>query len=486
MLLLKNISKSFPGVKALQNVTLTFRQGEVHAICGENGAGKSTLMNIISGNLQPDAGTIVLNEQPVVIDNVLQAEASGIAIVYQERSLVDSLTIAENIFPVHQPKTTLGLIDYKQLYCNTTSLLKTLQLSYLSPNTIVERLSTSQKSMVEIAKALAKNPSVLILDEPTASLTHEETDILFSIIKKLKQAGVAIIYISHRMAEITAIADAVSVLKDGVLQGTVTADTAIETIVQMMVGRKLADTSFSSNTTDKILLSVKALSGSEFTDISFNVHSGEIIGLAGLTGSGRTALAKTIFGDMQYDSGQMFINGKLFRPKHPDDAITSHIAYLPDDRKAEGLFLEKSITDNIASVHLNHTLYDELSNSKLSTDYISQLSIRTTGSNATVRKLSGGNQQKTVFAKWLSIDPALLIVNEPTHGVDVGAKTEIYQILKNLTAKSKGIIIISSELPELLLLADRIAVMYRGKLMRILSKQEATEEKLAALASGIH
>lgn len=485
MLALNNISKSFPGVKALQHVTLTFRQGEVHALCGENGAGKSTLMNIISGNLQPDSGTIMLNGQPVIIENVLQAENAGIAIVYQERSLVDSLTVAENIFPVNQPKTSFGLIDYRALHANTTALLGMLRLSHLSPGTIAGKLSAAQKGMIEIAKALAKKPAVLILDEPTASLTHEETALLFSIIKNLKQAGVAIIYISHRMAEIAAIADTVSVLKDGALQGTVAAATPVDTIVQMMVGRTLGASVFGSNVTGTVLLHVEELSGKEFSNISFKVHGGEILGFAGLTGSGRTALAKTIFGDSKYDSGQMLMNGKPFHPKHPGDAIASHIAYLPDERKTEGLFLEKSITENIASAHLDTPVYDQQASKKLATQYIGQLTIRTPGPGTPVRKLSGGNQQKTVLAKWLSVAPELLIVNEPTHGVDVGAKAEIYHILKDLTAKGKGIILISSELPELLLLADRIAVMYQGRLMDILLKREATEERLAALTSGI-
>lgn len=485
MLALHNISKSFPGVKALQNVTLQFKPGQVHALCGENGAGKSTLMHIISGNLQPDSGTIVLNEQPVIIENVLQAETSGIAIVYQERSLVDALTVAENIFPVNQPKTSLGLIDYKALYANTTALLEELHLSHLAPHTVVGKLSAAQKNMIEIAKALAKKPAVLILDEPTASLTHDETEVLFSIIKKLRQANVAVIYISHRMAEIAAIADTISVLKDGVLQGTVAADTPVDTIVKMMVGRALAASVFGSNTTDNVLFSAEDISGAGFSNISFRVHKGEVFGFAGLTGSGRTALAKAIFGDAKYDSGQMFMNGKPFRPGHPADAIASHVAYLPDDRKTEGLFLEKSIIENIAAVHLDTTVYNKKENERLADGYIRQLSIRTPASATHVRKLSGGNQQKTVLAKWLSADPELLVVNEPTHGVDVGAKAEIYHILKNLTAKGKGIIMISSELPELLLLADRIAVMYQGKLVKILAKQEATEEKLAALASGI-
>lgn len=485
MLGLKNISKSFPGVKALQDIFLDFKQGEIHALCGENGAGKSTLMNIISGNLRPDMGTILLNGQPVIIENVLQAEKLGIAIVYQERSLADPLSVAENIFPVNQPKTTWGSIAHKTLYHNTAALLSELQLHKITPGMIVGKLSAAQKGMIEIAKALAKKPSVLILDEPTASLTHEETEVLFNIIRRLKQTGATIIYISHRMAEITAIADVVTVLKDGVLQGTVPASTPVNKMVQMMVGRELTASAFSTHATGEVLLDVQAISGKGFSDVSFMVHTGEILGFAGLTGSGRTALAKTIFGEIPHQSGQMHIKGKSFHPKHPGDAIASHIAYLPDDRKSEGLFLEMSVTDNIASAHLGKAIYDKRKNTEIAHEYIRQLHIRTPGAAIPVRKLSGGNQQKTVLAKWLSADPELLVVNEPTHGVDVGAKAEIYQILKNLTAKGKGIIMISSELPELLLLADRIAVMYQGKLMQILSKREATEEKLAALASGI-
>jgi ribose transport system ATP-binding protein len=253
----------------------------------------------------------------------------------------------------------------------------------------------------------------------------------------------------------------------------------------MMVGRELAASAFSTDTTDEVLLDVQQLSGKGFDDISFTVHAGEILGFAGLTGSGRTALAKTIFGEIPRQSGQMHIKGKAFHPRHPGNAIASHMAYLPDDRKSEGLFLEMAVTDNIASVHLHKTIYDKRANARVANGYIHQLHIRTPGAAIPVRKLSGGNQQKTVLAKWLSANPELLVVNEPTHGVDVGAKAEIYQILKKLTAKGKGIVMISSELPELLLVADRIAVMYQGKLVKILSKLEATEEKLAALAAGI-
>ena len=485
MLKLQNISKAFPGVKALQNISLQFNGGEVHALCGENGAGKSTLMNIISGNLQPDEGIVLIDNKSVKIENVFHAQTLGIGIVYQERSLADTLTVAENIFPVNQPQKKSGLIDYKALNKNTASLLAQLQLRGISPKTVTGRLLSSQKSMVEVAKALAKNPSLLILDEPTASMTHEETAILFSIIKQLKDRNTAIIYISHRMAEIQQIADIVTVLKDGKYQGTVPATTDAGVIMKMMVGRELAATKHLCNADTEVMMKVENLCGKGFQDVTFNIHKGEILGFAGLTGSGRTSVAKAIFGDQQPTSGTIFIDNKKYQPQQPQQAIQKKIAYLPDDRKEEGLFLENTVAENIASVNLNSFRYRSESIKATAKKFIEQLSVKIPREKVAVRKLSGGNQQKVVIAKWLSINPNLLIVNEPTHGVDVGAKADIYDILKNLTAQKKGIMMISSELPELLLLADRIAVMHRGRVMKILPKEEATEEKIVALASGI-
>lgn len=485
MLELKNISKSFPGVKALHNVSLRFTPGQVHALCGENGAGKSTLMNIISGNLQPDEGKIFINGEELKIENVFHAQSLGIGIVYQERSLVDALSVAENIFPSNQPKNKYGFIDYGELNKRTAALLSELHLPGILPKTITGSLSSSQKGMIEIAKALAKKPSLLILDEPTASLTHEETEVLFSIIRQLKQNNTSIIYISHRMAEISEIADVVTVLKDGKYQGTVSADTPSAEIVKMMVGRELAAATYASDSGDEVMMKVENLSGKGFHDVSFTIYKGEILGFAGLTGSGRTALAKTIFGDLRPSSGSISMQNEKYIPRHPNKAIQKKIAYLPDDRKQEGLFLENTIAENIASVSLDATWYKAGANSAAAKKYIDQLSVRTPGEKVPVRKLSGGNQQKVVIAKWLSASPGLLIVNEPTHGVDVGAKADIYDILKGLSAQQKSIMMISSELPELLLLADRIAVMHQGKMMRILSKEEATEEMIATLASGI-
>jgi ABC-type sugar transport system ATPase subunit len=485
MLRLENISKYFPGVKALQEVSLEIRPGEVHALCGENGAGKSTLMNIISGNLRPDHGTIYWEGKPVEISSVGAARELGISIVYQERSLVNSLSVAENIFPVNQPRNSFGLIDTGALFRRTKQLLDQLQLDNLAPQTIVGNLPGAQKGMVEIAKALARNPSLLILDEPTAALTHRETEILFGIIRQLKASGVAIIYISHRMAEMKQIADMISVLKDGKYQGTVSVHAPQEHIVRMMVGRELELARYRSHSEQKIKLEIKNLSGKGFHQVSFKINRGEILGFAGLSGSGRSELARAIFGDTEITGGEVFVDERKIHLKHPVDSMRAGIAYLPEDRKTEGLFMERSIAENISSARMQRGMYRRKAVLTEAEELIRTFTIRTPSATNAVSTLSGGNQQKVVIAKWLSLDPDILIVQEPTNGVDVGAKAEIYEILRAMTARGKSILMISSELPELLLLADRIAVMDNGSIKAILPNAEATEDKIAALASGI-
>ena len=485
MLALENISKSFPGVKALRKVSLEVKPGEVHALCGENGAGKSTLMNIISGNMQPDEGKIFWNGEQVQIQSVLQAQAMGISIVYQEKSLVDYLSLAENIFPVNQPKTKFGLIDFSALNRETARLLHDLDMKDMSPRRILGSLSTSAKGMIEVAKAVAKQPGLLILDEPTASLTHHETDILFELMRKLREKGVAIVYISHRMDEIKRISDRVSVLKDGQYQGTVPANTPTSTIIRMMVGRDLETLRHDRHVQREVKLRVHNLSGKAFRDVTFELHKGEILGFAGLLGSGRSEMARALFGDVRSESGTVLIDDKPFEPGSPADAIERGIAYLPDDRKAEGLFLDRDIVENILSARLKRGWLHENPVVREAGELVKAFSIRTPSVKQVVRKLSGGNQQKVVLAKWISTDAAILIVNEPTHGVDVGAKSEIYQILKAMTARGKSIIVISSELPELLYLCDRVGVMFNGIVKAILNREEATEEKIAALASGV-
>jgi ribose transport system ATP-binding protein len=340
--------------------------------------------------------------------------------------------------------------------------------------------------MVEIAKALAQQPQLLILDEPTASLTGTETQNLFAIVRQLRQRGVAVIYISHRMAEIKEIADTVSVLKDGCFQGSFDARTTpIEQIVRSMVGRELQTAHYHSDAQQELALRVKHLSGKGFSDVSFELHKGEVLGVAGLLGSGRTELAEALFGAAPASSGSIFRKAQSIHPNLPADAISCGIAYIPDDRKVLGLFLDQNVAENVCVANEQTGWYQKSATEKTGEQYREQLSIRTPSVRQVVRKLSGGNQQKVVLAKWLHTNPEVLIVNEPTHGVDVGAKAEIYEELKKLTAAGKSILLLSSDLPELLLLSDRVAVMYNGKMQAILSKEEATEERIAALASGV-
>jgi ribose transport system ATP-binding protein len=486
MLQLQNISKHFGGVHALKNVSLHFEQGKIHALCGENGAGKSTLMNIIMGVHQPDEGVILWNGQQVHIRNVPNAHRLGISIVYQERTLVASLSIAENIFPVNLPVTKTGMIDFDLLFKKTRQLLQELGLANLSPKILVSKLSSAQKQMIEIAKAIAQKPSLLILDEPTASITHYDTEILFSILRKLKEKGVGIIYISHRMAEIELIADTVSVLKDGKFVATVEGNTPAPEIIRLMVGRDLETVSDKSNARHQIKFEVQNINGRGFAGISFQLHEGEVLGFAGLQGSGRSAMVKALIGDESITSGKILKNGQVLHITHPSDAVEHGIVYIPEDRKTEGLFLHQTVAENISSAHLRRGFYDNNAVNKESRELCQAFGVRTPAVTQQMRKLSGGNQQKTMLAKWISLQPEILIVNEPTHGVDVGSKSEIYRLLKELTAEGKSILLISSDLSEVLLLSDRIAVMHEGKMQAILDRAEATEEKIVVLASGIN
>ncbi|QHT68345.1 sugar ABC transporter ATP-binding protein [Rhodocytophaga rosea] len=486
---LKGISKFFPGVRALNKVSLDVYAGEVHALCGENGAGKSTLMNILSGNLKPDEGSILLNGQEIVIKSPLHAQSLGIAIVYQERSLVETLSVAENIYVENQPHHTAGFIHFKKLYSQTAALLNRLGLSSISPTTPVSMLSPARKQMVEIAKALSRNPQILILDEPTASITEAEVKILFQIIRELKAQGISVIYISHRMSEIFQISDRVSVLKDGHYQGTInTNELTVNEVIKQMVGRDLLEQEYQTYVQPQVLLEVQNLSGNTFHQINFQLHKGEIVGLAGLVGAGRTEVARAIFGADPIVSGQILLEGKPVRITHPADAIELGIAYLPEERKDKGLFLEMSIANNVVSAGLKQVASNSFINRKaiqqLALAFKNKLNIITPSIEQKVLNLSGGNQQKVVLAKWLSTAPKVFMVDEPTHGVDVGAKAEIYSILRTLAAQGTAILLISSELPELLTLCDRILVMQNGRLVAQLSRAEATEQEIMHYASG--
>ena len=473
----------------MDDVSLDIRGSEIHALCGENGAGKSTLINIISGNLQPTHGSILINDEPVIVENPLHAQRLGIAVVHQEKSLVDSLSIAENVFAGQQPVNKWGFIDGKKLYQQTKALLERLRLTHLQPNTLVSGLSPAQKQMVEIAKALAKNPSILLLDEPTASITENETQLLFSIIRQLKQEGVAIVYISHRMAEISAVADKVSVLKDGRYQGTKNiADTTIDELIRMMVGRNLTLPERGSYMRDEVLLELKNLCGKGFNSINLSVRKGEIVGLAGLVGSGRTEIAKAIFGANTVVEGEIRVNNTRTVIKKTTGAIRAGIGYVPEERKTEGIFKNMSVEENIISASLPSAnsggLFSQKKMGSIAASFKTRLRIATASVQQKMNTLSGGNQQKIVLSKWLLSNPDILIVDEPTHGVDVGAKFEIYQLLRQQAAEGKGILLISSELPELLLLSDTIFVIRNGSIASRMDRTEATEENIMQAACG--
>ncbi|CCH56618.1 ribose transport system ATP-binding protein [Fibrisoma limi BUZ 3] len=487
MLQLVNISKQFPGVKALDGVSFEVQPGEIHALCGENGAGKSTLLNILTGNLQPNGGTINLNGKPIMISGPAHATELGLAIVYQQLSLVDGLSVAENIFANRQPHNRWGMVNYRALNEAARSLLQQLNLTSIRPETPVSRLSPGQKQMVEIAKALSQNPDILLLDEPTASITERETQTLFQLIRQLKAAGKAIVYISHRLNEIFAIADRVSVLKDGRYQGTWrVSDITSDQLIRHMVGRDIINTYTTSSATDEVLLAVENLSGFGFDEISFQLHRGEILGLAGLVGAGRTEIARTIFGADRAHSGTIELNGTIINVEHPADAIKLGIGYLPEERKTLGIFADRSVADNLLATDppTNKTgWYDADAGRTLAEEYRKALTIRTPTITERIANLSGGNQQKVVLARWLRTNPDVLIVDEPTHGVDVGAKAEIYDLLRQVAEQGKGVLLISSELPELLALSDRILVIREGRLSGELSGSEATEEQIMALAT---
>jgi ABC-type sugar transport system ATPase subunit len=484
------ISKTFPGVKALDKVDLLVERSQILSICGENGAGKSTMMNIIAGNIQPDEGRIYLNDQPVVIRTPQSAFDQGIAVVYQHLSLVENLSVAENIYANRQPISKLGLIRFDELHVRSQNLLKELGMEDIDPSTLVSRLSQPKKQLVEIAKALSRDPSILVLDEPTTSITVRETRTLFDILLRLKQQGVSILYISHRLDEIFRISDRVKVLKDGRSQGTFNAsDITKDQLITKMVGREIKTLKTGSTSRSEILMEVKDLTGDWFRNISFRLHRGEILGMAGLIGAGRTEIARAIFGADKVRSGSVLLNGQLISPlDHPEAAIRNGIAYVPEERKTLGLFQEMSITDNIIAGDLRNARskngYSDAKAKRLANDLKEKLKIIAPDVQQKVINLSGGNQQKVVLAKWLLTHPQVLIVDEPTHGIDVGAKYEIYELIKTMAAEGKAILIISSDLPELIGLCDRILVIREGSIAGEVTGVEASEQTIMTLAAN--
>jgi ribose transport system ATP-binding protein len=486
------IEKRFPGVHALADVRLELLPGEVHALMGENGAGKSTLMKILAGIYPKDSGTILIDGEPVIIETPRKAQDLGISIIHQELSLMNDLTAAQNIFIGREPRLSFGRLDESALNRKTAAIFASMNLS-LDPRTTVGRLTIAKQQMVEIAKALSFNSRVLIMDEPTAALNNAEIEELFIIIRRLRAEGVGILYISHKLDELKHIADRVTVMRDGQYVGTVSAaDTPVSEIISMMVGRTLADSTVEIPALGgaPVALEVRGLKrGREIRDVSFSVKKGEILGFAGLMGAGRTEVARAIFGADPLEAGEIHVNGKPCAIRKPGDAVSAGIGYLSEDRKHFGLATGMDVRANIAMASLERfssaigTL-DEGAMQGVARRYIDQLTIRTPSDRQEVRLLSGGNQQKVVMAKWLLRDCDILIFDEPTRGIDVGAKSEIYKLLNNLAGQGRAIIVISSELPELLRLSHRIAVMCEGRLTGILPGGAATsQEEIMRLAT---
>ncbi len=479
------IEKRFPGVHALKNVSFDLNSGEVHALMGENGAGKSTLMKILSGIYPRDGGELLVNGQAVEIDGPRAAQALGIGIIHQELSLMNDLTVAQNIFIGREPRKRFGRLDETALNARALEIFKSMNLK-MNPKTIVGELTIARQQMVEIAKALSYRSRVLIMDEPTAALNDAEIAELFTIIRRLKADGVGIIYISHKMDELKQIADRVTVMRDGSYVGTVdAAQTPVSKIISMMVGRELTSEAIviPDLSDAETVLDIRGLNrGREIRDVSFSVKKGEILGFAGLMGAGRTEVARAIFGADPRDSGEIRVHGKSCSISKPSDAVKAGIGYLSEDRKHFGLATGMDVRTNVALASLDRfssrfgVLNDDAMR-KTAQDYIAKLEIRTPSDRQEVRLLSGGNQQKVVIAKWLYRDCDILIFDEPTRGIDVGAKSEIYKLLKALANEGRAIIVISSELPEIMRLSHRIAVMCEGRLTGILPGGEATTQE---------
>ncbi len=483
-----NVSKAFGGVQALKEVQLEIYPGEVHAILGENGAGKSTLIKLITGVLQPDTGELLFNQSPVHFSNPHEAQAHGIAAIYQEPSLFPDLDIAENILVGRQPTSRRG-VDWKRMYDEASALLARLGSS-LDPRTKALELSVAQQQVVEIARALSINARVLIMDEPTSSLTQGEVEELFTIVRQLRASGTAIIFISHRLEELFALADRVTILRDGAYVGTqLMTNVTTEDLIRMMVGRNL-DQLFPKQavTPGEVILEVEGL-GVEgtFSEVSFQLRRGEIVGMAGLIGAGRTNVARALFGIEPAKTGTIKLDGKVVNINSPETAMKLGIGYVPEDRKEHGLVLGMSIAQNISLPILKSFARLGWLNSKreVQATKISskQLEVKMSGVDQKAGQLSGGNQQKVVLAKWLGTKPRVLILDEPTRGIDVGTKAAVHQLMSNLAAEGMAILMISSELPEVLGMSDRILVMRAGQLSGQFSRAEATQENLMAAAT---
>ena len=490
ILQMENISKSFPGVKALSDVNLTVHKGTIHALMGENGAGKSTLMKILDGIYTPDSGQIIFQGQPVTIDNTHIALKLGISMIHQELSPIPYMTVAENIFLGREPLGRYGLINKRNLNMDTKALLDRLEID-IKPTSLMKTLSVANTQMVEIAKAISYDSSLIIMDEPTSAITEREVAHLFKMIRSLKAKGVTVIYITHKMDEVFQIADDITVLRDGRHVATVPASqTNKYNLITMMVGRELTEM-FPKEVASigEVILSVRNLTrGGIVEDVSFDLRRGEILGIAGLMGAGRTEVIEGIFGIHKIDAGEILIKGKKTHINSPADAIKNGLALLTEDRKLTGILGVLPVRDNmmIASLSnyekrgfLNKRLIDATCKQEKS-----RLDIKTPSMDQLIKLLSGGNQQKVLVSRWLLTSPDILILDEPTRGIDVGAKAEIHRLMSKLAQDGKAIIMISSELPEILGMSDRILVMHEGKVGGIFDRKDATQKSIMEAATG--
>ncbi len=491
LLKMTGITKRFPGVLALDNVNLSIRQGEVHALLGENGAGKSTLMKILAGAYTRDAGEIELYSKKAEIDTPKKAEDLGIATIYQELNLIPALSVAENIFMGHYTMGNKIHIDWKRMNKEAQRILKELEMD-IDPAVNISTLGIAQQQMIEVARALSHEARIIIMDEPTAPLTNRETENLFKIIQKLKENNVSIIYISHRLEEVKQVCDRATIMRDGKTIAEVNVeDVSIDDIIRHMVGRELKE---KFPRIDKRIGSERfrvegITSDHGVQDVSFRINSGEILCIGGLVGAGRTETARAVFGLDPTSKGKVFVDGKECVIRNANDAIAAGIGFVTEDRKGEGLVLKMGVGGNITLSSLkkfeNHGHLNHKHEKRTVSDYVNKLGIKTPSLEQKAESLSGGNQQKVVLAKWMLSDCKVLIFDEPTRGIDVGAKIEVYNIINELAKEGKAIMVITSEIPELLGICDSILIMARGRVSGILTKEEANQEKVMLLATGV-
>lgn len=491
VLRMEGICKSFPGVKALDNIHLEIKRGEIHALIGENGAGKSTLIKILAGIYQPDSGTIYIDDEPVNMENVGVARKYGISVIHQELNLAKNMTVAENIFLGRFPAKKNGFVDDKKMMEEANKLLPLIGLENVSPDTPVSKLSIAQQQMVEICRSLSEDTKLLVMDEPTASLAAAEVDNLLKIMRRLKEQGVTIIFISHKLNEIYEICDRITVLRDGRYIGTdYTTNITYNRLINMMVGRDIKDAfpPHVSACTGEKLLEVNNVTSDKVKDVSFYLNKQEILGFYGLVGSGRSEVIRAMLGIDKCTAKDIVMNGEKITIKTPADAVKYGIVLAPEDRKYEGLILKQTVDFNITLTILKQLIkgvkLDRKKNDEVVSSMVERLRVKTPSYEAKVRNLSGGNQQKVVLAKWLVTNPKVLILDEPTRGIDVGAKQEIYRLIYEFASIGVSVILISSEMPEVINLCDRVYVMREGKISGMVDRSELTEQNVIKLAIG--